>query len=466
MLASVDGLVDRVEKVIGERHLLPDGAGAVVAVSGGVDSMVLLHVLHDLAARHQWKLVVAHFNHQLRGKEAEADERFVKRVALKLKLRFESARSDVKKFAAAQRVSVEMGARQLRHRFLAKTARKWRLQHVLLAHHADDQVELFFVRSLRGSGAQGLGGMEFSAPSPPDRNITLHRPLLGIWKSELLAHAEARGISFRHDTTNDSTDILRNRIRHQLLPLLRKDFQPQVDRLVLRSMNLMRDESDFVTREAVKWMKTRRTKTKFEQLHVALQRRIIQRGLLANGIVPTFDHIEKLRASANTWLTVEPTLFVQRTPQGKIEHRAAQSTIIENNAMTIVMDGACSAHYSGLKIELDYRKPGKLPARARDAEFFDAEQVGSLILLRQWQPGDRFQPIGMADDVKLQDWFVNQKIPRERRHELVIATTEAGEIFWVEGLRIGEKFKVAAETKTILQWRWRKETPVAAADRE
>ena len=122
-----------------------------------------------------------------------------------------------------------------------------------------------------------------------------------------------------------------------------------------------------------------------------------------------------------------------------------------------------SADYSGLRLELASIASNKLPRRAPRTEFFDQDRVGARIVLRHWLAGDRFQPIGLACEVKLQDWFTNQKIPRECRHELVIATTAAGEIFWVEGLRIGERFKVTPDTRSILQWRWnRLETLVAA----
>jgi len=435
--------------------LLPDGAGVVVGVSGGVDSIVLLHVLQQLAAPHGWRLVVAHLNHRLRGQAADADERFVASTAEKLGLRFESERADVKTFATAQRVSIEMAARRLRHEFLARIARRHSLEHICLAHHADDQVELFFLRLMRGSGAQGLGGMELSAPAPGDHALTVVRPLLGVWKSELIAWAAAHKLEFREDASNDSTDILRNRVRHHLLPSLRKDFQPQIDRAVLRSMDLVRDEGDFVTVEAIRWLRLPRAKPKFEELHVALQRRVVQVELLANGIVPQFEHVEKLRRNANEWLALGPALVVRRTDRGRIERRVIRSPKLQAGEMMCVLgDGPRSIDYDGLVVEAAEVGGPQRPRARPQTEFFDAGRVGARIVLRHWREGDRFQPIGLEHEAKLQDWFVNRKIPRERRHELVIATTAAGEIFWIEGERIGERFKVTPQTKTMLRWRW------------
>ena len=454
--SAVDSLVKRVEQVLARGQWLGEGAGAVVGVSGGADSMVLLHLLHALARLHGWQFVVAHMNHQLRGKEADADERFVRNAAKRLGLPFEPGRENVKEFAASRRLSIEMAARELRHRFLANTAEKRRVRHVVLAHHADDQVELFFVRLMRGAGSQGLGGMELSAPSPVAKQIHLLRPLLGVWKSELLEHARANGIAFRDDATNDSTRILRNRIRHKLLPFIGKNFESHFDRVVLRSMELIRDEGDFITEEAMRWRKSARIKRTFSQLHVAVQRRVLQLELLGIGVVPQFDHIEKLREKANSWIAVGPGAMVRRTTHGRIERQAVRAPKASNGEMMLPLDGeGQSTTYGGRLFEWNVALGAKRIRHISGRESFDADKVGTRIVLRHWRAGDRFQPIGMRQSVKVQDWFVNQKVPRERRHELVVATTAEGEIFWIEEQRIGERFKVTPETRRVLKWEWR-----------
>jgi tRNA(Ile)-lysidine synthase len=450
-------LVQRVERTIVEKRLLNDGDAALVSVSGGIDSMVLLRVLNALRSKHRWKLVVAHFNHQLRGKEADGDERFVGRVAKGMGLRFESDREDVKEFARLRKISIEMAARRLRHDFLARTARALGIANVALAHHADDQVELFFVRLFRGAGTQGLGGMEWSAPSPADWNITLLRPLLGERKPALADFAREKNISFREDATNKSTDILRNRIRRELLPRLRRDYQSQIDRAVLRSMELMHDEGDFVTLEAIAWFDKKRA-GRFDQLHVALQRRIVQMQLLRLGIVPEFGHVEALRTRTNSWVTVRAGMVCRRKPLGEVEARPAQTPSFQTEEATIDLESRVKlAVFESLQLSWRIVRGAKLPAqRDQKTEFFDALAVGRRVVLRHWREGDRFQPIGMATAVKLQDLFVNKKIPREQRHELIVAAADAGEIFWVEGLRIGESFKVTPGTHWTLKWEWKR----------
>ena len=166
-------LLQRVEENISRRQLLKRGQKILVAVSGGLDSMALLYILDLLAKKNRWKISVAHFNHQLRGRASEADEKLVRQTAAALKLPVVVERADVKRFAAQSKLSIEMAARKLRHEFFARVAKQQMISVVALAHHADDQVELFFLRLLRGAGGEGLGGMKWLARSPVDAGVVL-----------------------------------------------------------------------------------------------------------------------------------------------------------------------------------------------------------------------------------------------------------------------------------------------------
>jgi tRNA(Ile)-lysidine synthase len=191
-------------------------------------------------------------------------------------------------------------------------------------------------------------------------------------------------------------------------------------------------------------------------LHIALQRRVLQLELLANRIVPQFEHVEKLRGSADTWVSIEPGVMVRRNSQGKIDRRISPALKVQTGERTLdIASPERSAEYDGRAFNWSVMAGGKRPRMVPRCEFFDADKIGERIVLRHWRAGDRFQPIGMPGPVKLQDWFVNQKVPRARRHELVIATTVDGEIFWIEDQRIAEKFKVTPATRRILHWQWR-----------
>ena len=232
---AVSEFFQRAEGEVQNRRLFLRGQKILVAISGGVDSMVLLHILNSFAQKNRWQISVAHFNHQLRGRASDADEKLVRQTAKKLRLKFTAGRAAVKKFATQSKISVEMAARKLRHEFLVRVAREQKVSVVALAHHADDQVELFFLRLLRGAGGEGLAGMKWRSPSPANPIIALVRPLLGFSKNEILEFARTEKIKFREDATNLSSDFLRNRIRNELLPLLQKNYQPGLAKTVLQS---------------------------------------------------------------------------------------------------------------------------------------------------------------------------------------------------------------------------------------
>ncbi len=456
--------VKAVEETILARQLLRRGQSILVAVSGGLDSMVLLHVLHSLSARNKWRLVISHFNHHLRGVESDADERFVQETAAKLGFRFIRGAADAATFARREKVSLEMAARQLRHHFLARTARRLKIHTVALAHHADDQVELFFLRLLRGSSGEGLAGMRWSGPSANNPRIQLIRPLLDQPKAALRTFAEQQGIAFREDATNAQGDFLRNRVRNKLLPLLAQKYQPALARTVLRTMDVVGAEADFVRHAAEEWLRRKRPGN-FDRLHVAVQRQIVHVQLLKLGIVPNFDLIEQFRRVIEQPISLGPELAVFRDRAGRVAQRSSIQSGFRTGEALIELNGSRgNTVFTGMEIRWEIISTGlmakRAPTFAAGVEYFDADKVGSRVLVRHWRPGDRFQPIGLGAQVKLQDLFTNEKIPRSARHQLVVAATESGELFWVEGLRIAERFKLDKRTLRRLKWRWWRGNPV------
>jgi len=451
----VSDFLQRLETNIQSRDLLPRGQKILVAVSGGADSMGLLHALNSLAGKCRWKISVAHFNHQLRGRSSDADERLVRKIAAALRLPVVVGTADVKQFAKESKLSIEMAARKLRHEFFARVARELKISTVVLAHHADDQVELFFVRLLRGAGGEGLAGMKWCAPSPADPKITLVRPLLDFSKTDLREFVRENKIRFREDATNFSLDARRNRIRNELLPLIRSHYQPGLSKTVLRLMEITGAESDVIGRFAENWLRQRAPD--FVSLPAAVQRRVLQSQLVSLGLAADFDLIESLRQSADIAVSVGSKFSVSRNDAGKVKLQK-NSTGAGFNLKQLAVNLAGRAgevvfDATGVSWKIDVRKNFKRSRGEIGCEFFDADHVGSPITLRHWRPGDVFQPIGLKSPVKLQDLFMNAKITRERRHELIIAEAASGEIFWVEGLRISEKFKLTPLTKKRLAWR-------------
>ncbi len=475
---EVNHLLAQVEHTIYDHGLLLPGQTVLVAVSGGVDSMVLLHLFFALSAKHQWRVVVIHFNHQLRGEASDADETFVRQTAQALRLPFLAGRGNVRRVQQRKKISLEMAARWLRYRFFISAARKFKAHTVALAHHADDQIELFFLRLLRGSGGLGLAGMEWASQLPTHPKLQVVRPLLGLPKSTLQAYALQKKINFREDTSNTQLDIPRNRIRHELLPLLARNYQPALGKIIPRLMDIIGAEAGYVEAVARRWLEEK-GRSAYTDLHVAVQRQVIQIQLVDAGIEPDFERIEQLRLSPRKPVMVAPDLVVLRDKAGMVSCHGI-SSVQDFNADRLRLPligargktalGGLQIHWRKKRLRLNANtakrglifdpKPQILAKGHRQGagqiEVFDADKIGNWITLRYWQPGDRFQPIGLSGPVKLQDFFINQKVPQILRRRLGLAEAANGGIFWVEGQRIAEGFKLDKRTKECLIWQWQR----------
>lgn len=450
-------LVEHVRDFLNRHRLWPESGPLVVAVSGGLDSVALLALLRHLSPGAGVPLVVAHAHHGLRP-EADADCEFVAQLARNAGLPFVSERLPVRADLAVSRDSLEMTARRLRHAFLARVAHAHGARRVALAHHAGDQAELFLLRLLRGSGGAGLGGMRPLSPSPADARVSLVRPLLDLPAAQLREFAAAEGLEHREDASNSDCSIPRNRVRHELLPRLRRDYSPAIDALLLRTGELVGAEADFVQAEARRWRAARRRK-RFELLHPALQRAILREQLWELGEDADFELIERLRLNSAR-VSARPASTLRRTSDGDVVREAAATLCHSASAKPASLRARTgSLKFDG--VEIAWAKAdasGLLPRKVKvpGRELFDATRVGNRIRLRHWQPGDRFQPLGLAKPAKVQDLLVNRKVPADRRRKLLIATTAADEIFWVEGLPPGERFKITPDTRRMLVWTWRR----------
>lgn len=436
--------------------LFKAGDRLVLAVSGGLDSMVLLHLLKAAVPSQSWKLHVAHFNHCLRGPESDADARFVRQTAEELGLPYHEEAAPVESLKGPGE-SLEMAARRLRHAFLARTAVSVGAPKVVLAHHLDDQVELFYLRLLRGAGSEGLGGMRSKAPSPACSEITLLRPLLEIPRATLLASATKRGLDYREDASNRSLKPRRNQLRHELLPLLRDRFQPALTEVTGRMMQLLRDEAAVVEHLAAVWLSG--AADPFPALLPGLQRQILRLQLRRLGVDAPFDRVEELRLNPEHQVNLDRHRRGWRDANGRVHlEEAVPSPQFSQEILRIDLEAhGNEARFSGRGFQWkfdDSPAPAPSMARSGNGEEFDASKVGTRICLRHWRPGDRYQPIGMSAPLRLQDWFTNRKVARADRHQRVVATAQNEQIFWVEGERIDERFKLDNETTRRLKWNW------------
>jgi tRNA(Ile)-lysidine synthase len=286
----------------------PSEARYLVGVSGGRDSVALLHWLVNLDYE---KLIVCHLNHQLRGRMSDADARFVKSLAGKYELYFELGAADVRAVAKKKKISIETAAREARYKFFVKTARRRKCKTIFLAHHADDLVETFLINLFRGAGSTGLAGIrEISTRRIDKFELTIVRPFLHVWREEISNYVREHGLRFREDATNKNLDPLRNRIRHQIIPYLEKALSRNIRATIWRTAAIAAEEEHWMENDAFPLQQVDVTAVtencgyllvgKLRELPVALQRRAILKWLRAQNIAGVgFDVIERVRSLAD-----------------------------------------------------------------------------------------------------------------------------------------------------------------------
>jgi len=224
---------------------------------------------------------------------------------------------------------------------------------------------------------------------------------------------------------------------------------------VLRLMELAGAEAEVVTGLAERWLAAKR-RVKFDRLAVAVQRRVVYLQLLQLGGAPDFDLVERLREHCGEAVSIGAAQWVARDAGGLLRASKTEPPEFDSTRISIALtEGQGKVEFGGLSLAWEIiEAPGTLFEREPNMEYFDAGKIGKKVLLRHWQPGDRFQPIGMKSARKLQDLFTDLKVPRGQRHRRIVAATHRGELFWVEGLRMAEGFKLEPKTVRRLKWRW------------
>ncbi len=390
----------------------------LLGVSGGADSVALLDALVQLGYRPY----VCHLNHQWRGAESDADAEFVRALAghYDLPATIESISNLVGApfrarpgdgGRARKGAPTEDAARQARLAFFESVATRTGIRTLALAHTADDQVETFLLRLLRGAGTAGLVGMWTERQIGALRIV---RPLLEVRRAEIIEYLKSRRLSWREDASNADRRFLRNRIRHELLPLLERDYNPGIRDVLLRTAEVLRAEA--------------------EGDPIAVERRAIRQLL---GEV-NFAQVETLRQLAmGDEVSLPGGVIVYRDYNGL---KIADAVEPVKGRWAFNLDGETAVPELGVHF-----------AVGGEGERFDADALGDGLFVRTWQTGDRFQPLGMISEKKMQDFFVDEKVPRRQRGRVPLLCVADGRIAWVVGHRIAEPFKVTERTHRVLR---------------
>jgi len=313
----------------------PREARYLIGVSGGRDSVALLHLLVDLGYE---KLIVCHLNHQLRGRMSDADARFVQKLVERRRrstrprtrtvdLDFELGAVNVRALASKQKISIETAAREARYKFFAETARRRKCKTIFLAHHADDLVETFLINLFRGAGAAGLSGMrEISTRRIDDVDLTIVRPFLGVWRKEIDVYVREHRIKFREDASNKNLNPVRNRFRHRIIPYFEKILGRNVRPAIWRAAAIASEEEDWIEKQLPDSTDAQFSVARLRALPVAVQRRAVLKWLRAQKISEiSFDVIERVRSLADH----DAAAAKVNLPQDRHARRRAGSIFVE-----------------------------------------------------------------------------------------------------------------------------------------
>jgi len=528
-------LESKVLDFIRRYSLIPPEEIVVVGVSGGADSVCLLHVLAKWRKGLGIKLHIAHLNHQLRGVESEADAEYVSNLAGSLGIPSTIDRQDVAAYRTERNCSIEEAARELRYAFLARVAREVGAHRIAVGHTRDDQVETILMHILRGTGITGLCGLAPCSPmaydsqgtslpasplslpvsSPPlpasslslrakRSNLLVIRPLLDITREETASYCQEHQLDPRIDSSNLSPSFFRNRLRLHLLPLLRQ-YNPSIDQALLRLADIAKEDNAFIEQQTSGvWDEVARQenntvyldKKQIAGLPLALQRQLLRVAVtkLAGDVRDIeASHIEAARSLLN-----KPASKRISLPHGLICHGgynelvitrlpsviATSHSVIASSLSVIASEAKQSplppCPFPPLPGEFPLKVPGKtvfpgwnviasivrervasqssrgaLSTSERTCQsnlvaHFDFHKTGTALFVRQRQPGDRFQPLGMNMPKKLYEFMVDAKIPRSWRSHIPIVCSPQ-QIIWVVGWRIDDRVKTTEASKEILR---------------
>ncbi|WP_229263913.1 tRNA lysidine(34) synthetase TilS [Cohnella cholangitidis] len=443
-----------------------EGSSVVAAVSGGPDSMALLHILSTMARDLPFQIVVAHVNHQFRGKESDAEAELVSRYADELGLRFETAELGLPAYIAETGINAQTAAREKRYAFLKQVASQYQAAYLLTGHHADDQAETVLMRVIRGTGVSGLAGIPYRRK---EDQLELIRPLLRITKCELLEYCKRNGVPYAVDSSNIDRHYFRNAVRLDLMPML-EQHNPKLKASLIRLADMAAADDDYMesqTHLAFQEGVTpsgegfRLERRRFRGLHVALQRRLIKLILNCSANPRQMLDYGQVEEIVATLLQDRPTVTQLDIGDGWVLIREYEQAYIGPNLpepvnFTYIVTETTSEvaiEETGEKIRLE-RLEGScsgLPGNRQEA-CFDADELQFPLRIRSRLPGDLMHPYGLNGTKKVQDMFVDAKVPRSRRDKLPLLVDADGRVLWIPGMRRSSHALVTADTRAT--WRF------------
>ena len=453
---SVVDLLQNVKKTIGRERLIEGGDRVLLGISGGIDSTTLLFVLLEIRKEIAFELGLVHINHMLRDRESQRDERFVRTLAKKLSLPAYIKRVNVKRYALAKGLSIQHAGREVRYLAFNEIIEKYHYNKIAVAHNLDDQIETFLLRAVKGTGIRGLTAI-------PIKRETIIRPFLYTYRIDIAAYAHENNLPFVEDSSNKKTIYERNFLRKKIFPLMERLNPLFKEKLFFLLKDLTYINGLFEEKAKLFLQANRKIKNgdicldieKLGQVDEETKFRVVSHILafLEPAFVPLREHFRQI----NKMLTTRKPNLVSILPHG-IRIRKVYGDLIftKKHAPLNILESfplvMGNNHLAPLKLNLKLSRPQKVPetfSKRQKNGFLRLRKAGNLTV-RTFLAGDRFTPLGMKSMVKLKDFFISSKIPKDDRKVIPLLFSD-NDIIWVIGQRIDERFKITSQTRKILK---------------
>ncbi len=432
---------------INRHQLLKDGQSVLLAVSGGVDSMVMA----ELFKQSPYPFAIAHCNFQLRGEASDRDQEWVLELAHNMKAASFGKEFDTKSFARQYNLSVQMAARTLRYDWLEEIRAAHGYEAIATAHHLDDAIETMLINIIRGTGISGLKGI-------PKKTNHVIRPLLFATRNDIMTFASEKGLTYREDQSNEETKYIRNKLRHQVLPVF-KQINPALHNSMQQFFERM-EGTQAIFQMMADTQKKRCTRQAGDELHILIKplQQLPWPGIFL------YEFLKDYGFSAAVSQDILASLDRQA---GKSFQSDTHTALKDRNVLIVypnkgskapgiweIMPGTSLISTGGKVFYFDTGKMEDAPALPSGPHdlMADLDLLSFPLLLRPWKAGDKTVPLGMKGQKKVSDMLTGEKIPRHRKKEVMVLSS-GGEIVWVAGIRADERFKISKKTKNYYRVR-------------
>lgn len=453
---------ERFLKYINENLLINKGDGIVVGLSGGPDSVCLLHLLCSVRDEMNLKLVAAHINHMIRGEDADGDENYSRELCRKFGVEFFALRKDVEGFGRDNGLSSETAGRKVRYEFFNEIAEKMKCSKIATAHNANDQAETILLRIMRGTGLEGLGGI------PVNRENKYIRPILFMKREEVEKYCEIEMLHPRIDNTNLEKIYSRNKVRLDVLPYMKQNFNQDVIEVINRMALLLQEDNKFILEQVEKIYKEGCIEKKnkvvilkntFHQKNAVISR-IIRKAIKkvnGNKYDVELKHIKEVqnlqKISTNKAVDLPYGIYAENVYgdihiKSKRDNKSIDYTERIYNKESIVGE---KIEFMGYEFSFQViENTKKLQfGKNNDTKYFNYDKINGNIIIRQRKNGDKIIPFGMKGTKKIKDIFIDMKVPKDDR-DLIPIVEFGGEIGWIVSVKLSDSFKVTKDTKRIL----------------